>query len=596
MLHLHRTHDEEGLARTHGVALGNGDLDDRALQECAHGAGPGGLHGVPARCGGRLLPVGEHRQRIAGIDARAEAAAPNGFAHGSGRDFGTDCCAPRPGMRRDPRRLVRQFLAVPLQEPGVDPVRDELRVAEQRTQEGEVRAQARDPELVESAGRAGTRVGEARPAVVADHLREQRVEGRVRCPAGARGGVGAHAPPRGRLEDEQRTDRRSHRSVGIDRLRVHPHLDRVSARARCGGESQLGEGATAGDLELRAHQVDSEHLLGDRVLDLQARIRLDERPAGALVEHRRARLDQELEGPRAAETQFAREAQGRLDQARAQPRCETRAGRDLDELLVAALDAALALPEGDRRRPVAEHLHLDVPRRREQDLDVETIVAKGGPRFGPAAQPGRVEFVGRAHDAHAAPAAAGERLHDDRRRPARRPGDRGREEAMRFLDGDRSVATVEKRDAAACGERARARLVAERVERRGVRTDEGDARGLAAPGESRVFCEEPVAGMDRVTAGLSRDGDDALAVEVGCGAGACEGARLVGAIQVRRGGVVGRVDGDRRDAEFRRSAQDARRDLPSIGDQELPHRNLSPAANPRLERRPSTLFRGARML
>ncbi|MEI8358139.1 MAG: methyltransferase domain-containing protein, partial [Deltaproteobacteria bacterium] len=91
---------------------------------------------------------------------------------------------------------------------------------------------------------------------------------------------------------------------------------------------------------------------------------------------------------------------------------------------------------------------------------------------------------------------------------------------MRFLDGDRSVATVEKRDAAACGERARARLVAERVERRGVRTDEGDARGLAAPGESRVFCEEPVAGMDRVTTGLSRDGDDALAVEVGCGAGA----------------------------------------------------------------------------
>ena len=95
---------------------------------------------------------------------------------------------------------------------------------------------------------------------------------------------------------------------------------------------------------------------------------------------------------------------------------------------------------------------------------------------------------------------------------------------------------------------------------------------------------------------LTFDKDDALAVEVGCGAGACEGARLVGAIQVRRGGVVGRVDGDRRDAEFRRSAQDARRDLPSIGDQELPHRNLSPAANPRLERRPSTLFRGARML
>ena len=114
-----------------------------------------------------------------------------------------------------------------------------------------------------------------------------------------------------------------------------------------------------------------------------------------------------------------------------------RAGRLLDDLLVAALDRAVALEEVDHVAvAIAEHLDLDVARLEDRLLDVDERVAEGA--LGLA--PGALERVRRApsslvDEAHALAAAAEGRLDQHRvadargrgarlveRRRARRPG------------------------------------------------------------------------------------------------------------------------------------------------------------------------------
>src|SRR5918911_1316370 len=86
---------------------------------------------------------------------------------------------------------------------------------------------------------------------------------------------------------------------------------------------------------------------------------------------------------------------------------EGRRGRLLDQLLMAPLDRALALAEGeDAAVHVAEHLDLDVPRGRDRLLQVERPVAEGRLRLGGRAVEGRLELVRRAHEPHALPASA----------------------------------------------------------------------------------------------------------------------------------------------------------------------------------------------
>ena len=93
-----------------------------------------------------------------------------------------------------------------------------------------------------------------------------------------------------------------------------------------------------------------------------------------------------------------------------------RARRLLDQLLVAALERALALAE----RPhlavlVGEDLELDVPRLLDEALEVDVGVLEAGHRpRAVAVSKARAHLVDVAHDAHAAPAAAARGLEDDR--------------------------------------------------------------------------------------------------------------------------------------------------------------------------------------
>ncbi len=468
----------------------------------------------------------------------------------------------------------------------------ERRMRQQVAEERDVGRDALDAKLVEGAPCPCEDVGELRRAGVRDHLREQRVEARARRVARVGAGVDANAGAGRRIERRDHAARRPDGAVGVDGLGVDPRLE--GEAARLGNlrlrEPERRERRAAGEAELELHQVETRDGLGDRVLDLEPRVRLDEgerrvAAAGRVAAEMRGgvpscsgfaagvrggvRVDQELEGAEAREAHLAREPEGGVGEAVAQARRKARGRRDLDELLVAALDAALALAEArDRAAAVADDLDLDVARPRHQALDVDVAVAEGGERLRPAALVGVVERRERRDDAHPAPAAAGDRL--DHHRVAR--GERA-EEAPGVLERRGAARTGQDGDAAALRERARLGLVAEQLERLRTRADERDARGRASAREIRALGEEAVAGVNRVAPGVVRDAHDLLGVEIRARPAAAERARLVGARDVQRARVVLGEDRDGLDPELDRGAHDPDRDLAAVRDQQALRRH-----------------------
>ena len=159
--------------------------------------------------------------------------------------------------------------------------------------------------------------------------------------------------PFGRPEARDQPGRRA--EVVLRVLGVQPDLDRVPAPRRPAGDRELLAG---GDAQLLAHDVDARAELRHGMLDLKARVQLDEveAPVGA---------EQELEGACVAIADgAARTLGGSLHLLAGLGRQRSRR-RLLDQLLVAALDRAFALAERQHVAVVvADDLDLDVARRR----------------------------------------------------------------------------------------------------------------------------------------------------------------------------------------------------------------------------------------
>ena len=235
------------------------------------------------------------------------------------------------------------------------------------------------------------------------------------------------------------------------------------------------EPAAGGDVELELDEVGARDGLGDRMLDLQARVDLHEREAAAL------RLVEELDRARAA---VAREPSPGAPRPR-RPRApasavERGAGGLLDDLLVPALVAAVAHAERPHGAlPVGHQLHLDVARDRHDALHQHRRVAEAlrGLLAG-ALERGR-QVLGALDAAHAAPAAAGRGLDHQRVADRLAVADRG----VGVLD--RAAAPRRDRDAGLLGELLRLDLVAERAHHVGVGPGEDDVQPLAQLGEPR---------------------------------------------------------------------------------------------------------------
>src|SRR5687767_5863225 len=208
------------------------------------------------------------------------------------------------------------------------------------------------------------------------------------------------ARPGGRQPRREGAGRRREVRVGV--LGVHAALDRVP------GDPDLlvaeRQRLAGGERDLLLHEVDPGHRLGDRVLDLDPRVHLDEVLTVVAV-------DEELEG---ADTAIA-EVNGRVDRALLDALPELLGDRRrrslLEHLLVAPLDRAFALAETHAGAAVVDQdLRLDVTDALEIALDVDAVVPERRLRLTFRLLPEPLEVPRRLRFAHAAAAAAGLRL------------------------------------------------------------------------------------------------------------------------------------------------------------------------------------------
>jgi hypothetical protein len=113
-------------------------------------------------------------------------------------------------------------------------------------------------------------------------------------------------------------------------------------------------------------------------------------------------------------------------------------------------------------------------------------------------------------------------------------------------------------------------LVAHLADHVGGRADEGEARGDDRLGELRVLGEESVSGMDRLGVGHLGGGEDARDRPVARRRRRrADAHRLVGEPHVERLAIGLGEHGDGLDLELAAGAQDAKRDLPAVGDEDL---------------------------
>ena len=337
-----------------------------------------------------------------------------------------------------------------------------------------------------------------------------------------------------------------------------------TARPRGGGgdsRPELRERGARCQRELDVDEVDTGDLLGHGVLDLEARVRLHEERLSAVSE-------QKLESADTDETCGAGERAGRLDQAVSDGLREIRSGGELDELLVTALEGAVALPQvPDRAGRIGDDLDLDVARSLDQAFGVERADAESALRFGGAALEAGRNVVRPVDPPHASTAAAGDGLQQDRR--------------LFGLFGEKGFDVFDRCGGLDAGhdgyvplrsESAGRVLVAEEREGLGRGADEDDAGVGAGPREICALGEEAVAGVEGVAARGLRDTDQVGDVEVGAGAAAGQRHDRFRAVSRREGRVLGGVDGDRFETALPGGAGDSKGDLAPVRDQQASHR------------------------
>ena len=260
--------------------------------------------------------------------------------------------------------------AHPVDPAGVGAAVDDLRLIEQIEQEALVRRAALDDDR-----RVGQRPAQPRQslvtgAAVGNDLGDHRVEVRRDEIALADPRVHADAGAGGQAEQGDPARRGGEVAVGV--LGVEPALDGVPELRR-----RLAlEPAARGHVQLRLHQIEARRHLGDRVLDLEPGVHLEEREG--LV----GRLVQELDRARAAVADGQDEPLGGFLDLQHLLVGQHRGGGLLDHLLVASLQRAV--PHAERpggALPVGDDLHLDVARAGDQALEEDHTAAKGTGRL-----------------------------------------------------------------------------------------------------------------------------------------------------------------------------------------------------------------------
>ena len=309
--------------------------------------------------------------------------------------------------------------------------------------------------------------------------------------------------------------------------------------------------------QLPFHQIDAADRLGDRMLDLQARVHLEE--VGRVLFRAHDKLDRSSAGI----ADIGGQRDSAAQQRRAHIRGKVRRGRFFDDLLVVALDRAVALEEMERGAlTIAEDLDFDMTRFLDQLFQEDRAVAEGRRGFVARRGNGGQKFF-RLEDApHAAAPAASAGLDQDWIADL---GCRGGEIGIARIG---SIETRNHRHAGGLSNSARFNFRAHLRDAVGRRSDENQTGRLDRRDKSRVFRKEAVPRMNRIGAGGFGGRDDFRDRKVAVRG--LRGAEFIGRIcqaHVARGLVGLGIDRDGGQAETSASGDDAAGDLAAVGDE-----------------------------
>ena len=260
---------------------------------------------------------------------------------------------------------------------------------------------------------------------------------------------------------------------------------------------------TAGNLQLAAHDIDPGDLLGYRVLDLDPGVDLDEIDVLFPVH-------QEFDRAGIAVSDMPRDGQGMIVQRLASLLTQPGAGRHLDHFLESPLDGAVPFEKVNQVSVVvAEHLDFDVFRRLDEFFQENRVVPEGLGRFAARLPVRLAHLLAAANHAHAAAAAARDRLQHQRETDALGLIQRNFERIQR------NPAVLDDRQAGGNGVRLGPDLVTQLLHGFRRRADEDNALFAATPHESHVLGQESVSRMNCIHAVEQRHLDDRLDVEIG---------------------------------------------------------------------------------
>ena len=338
-----------------------------------------------------------------GARVRARHGVPVGLVDGDFRQ-------PRQRLRAaiGGRLALEQFGAL-FDEVGGHVAGQELLVGDDGAQEPDVRGHAADAELGQ--GATGAADGRLMVAATADELDQHRVEVRGDFRAGV--DRAAVQPDSGAPDGPVRGDA-AHVGpevvggiLGGDAA-LHGRAPDAQSILR---DVQVGQRLTGGDAQLRLHDVDVGDLLGDGVLHLNARVHLDEHVLpGAFADG----VDQELHGAGVDVAELLRQLHRVAVEGLADALVEVGGGRDLHDLLVPALQRAVALEEMHRLAGgVGEDLDLDVAGPQHRLLEEDRGVAERGGGLPHRRAQSVGQGLARLHAPHAAAAAARDGLDED---------------------------------------------------------------------------------------------------------------------------------------------------------------------------------------
>src|SRR6267142_5210639 len=414
----------------------------------------------------------------------------------------------------------------------VEPAAGEFGVGENLAVQWNGGLDALDDEHLQRALHAADGLGAI--AAFDDELGDQRIVVWRNDRVGVGGGVHADARATRRLKRGD-APRRGDKSAGI--LGVDAAFDGVAGgNNRAGRTFHLFPG---GNADLGLDQVHSRHKLGHRMLDLNARVHLDEIERSVLIH-------QKFDGSGIGIADVLQRLYNHSAKFHSLRRVHHRRRRFLHEFLVPPLDAALAFAKVDYFSVlVAQDLKLDVAGMFEKFFRVHVRRAKGLLRFTARRLVRCQQLLLAAHHAHASAAATGGSLQNQ-----------GISDARRFFCKllfafDDAVAPRYGGQAGGLHFPARAVLLSHHFDNFRPWTDEGDFGSFANLGEICVFAQEPVARMDGINVRNFCGANHLWDIQITlAAAGRADAHRFIGKTNVERVAIRLGINRDGGNAEF----------------------------------------------